>query len=48
MTLKFKTFSLFLLTECVSGLFCIANLLEMDGKKHFLNKLWIVTPIEPN
>ena len=39
---NFQTFSLFLLTglwkikcNCMSGLFCIANLLEVDWKKAF-------------
>ena len=31
-----------IIRNCMSGLFCIANLLEVGGEKNFFN-LWILT-----
>ena len=50
---NFQTFSLFLSTvrkirrNCMSGLFCIANLLEMGTKKVFFLIVCILTPSKP-
>ena len=32
----------------MSGLFCIANLLELGKKKYIFLILWILTPFKPN
>ena len=50
-TLKFSDFQFVLWkikSNCMSGLFCIANLLELGKKKYIFLILWILTPFKPN
>ena len=49
-TLKFSDFKFVLWkikSNCMSGLFYIANLLEVGGKKFFFLILWILIPFKP-
>ena len=49
-TLKFSDFQFVLWkikSNCMSRLFCVANLLEVGRKKTFFLILWILTPFKP-